>query len=88
MSRTQCLSGAAYEKALEIVKAENTSSTSLDLNQSLASSNPIDLELPGGISILILTNNDYANGTSIYKRRLARFYRAKTSPGIKLSLIT
>ena len=68
---------------LEIAKTENTASTSLDLNQSLASSNPIDLELPGGISILILTYNDYANGTSLYKRRLARFYRAKTSPGIK-----
>lgn len=65
---------------LEIAKTENTASTSLDLNQSLASSNPIDLELPGGISILILTNTDYAAGTSIYKRRLARFYRAKIAP--------
>lgn len=34
-----------------------------------------DIELPGGIHILIITESDY-KGTNLYKRRIARFYKA------------
>lgn len=34
-----------------------------------------DIELPGGVHILIITESDYM-GTNTYKRRMARFYKA------------
>ena len=75
------------ECPVEITKSplssETVASTSQSQNQATTTSNPIDLELPGGLSILILTDTDYAGGSTIYRRRLVRFYRAKNSPGSK-----
>ena len=69
------------EDSISTLSSETIVSSSQIQNQSLSSSSPIDIELPGGLSILILTDKDYGGGSILYKRRLARFYRAKNSTG-------
>ena len=73
--------GCPAEATKYHLSSETSTSISQLPNHSLSALDPTDLELPGGLSILILTESDYTGGSSLYKRRLARFYKAKKSPG-------